>query len=451
MNRRGFFAQTAAAGASALNLRAFQGKAGFHRLAKAGEKWTVLDPRGNPVYLRGMNHYGDGSYMPLNLNTRYGSREAWRRSVRDRHRELGFTYMPPSIGPSETTDKVAAPERTDTGDRRWPVEIRRTPEWPAADFASLDYPFTALLEYPRQYMAGKGLPDVFSEEFRDAVDKRCREFVEPLKDNPNLVGYHFCHNPPWHYTNPSFRQWIVDTVWEGQPGRKEWGRLMKRIYGSVERWRRTYGIPIESFDDIDKIGFPLRGYISKATEIEDQIAFMKRICEEWYKVYSGTVRKYDDNHLVLGDRNTLHLSTLPEWSVTTMGRYVDVVSINVMGPADIVFERLEQVTRHWDGPILMADTGASIYNGEYGKAGFPCRDIGEYEDVYRSYMEAGISHPQLVGAGWCGYYETPSSRGGVVDSRNDELLADRAAVLKKWNRWMDERYPEAIAGYEARG
>jgi hypothetical protein len=252
-----------------------------------GEKWTVVSPAGEPVYLRGLNHFGDGSYMPLNLAERYGSTTAWRASVRDRHREWGFTYVPPSIGPSETTAEVAAPEPTDTGGLRWPVDVRRTPEWPAAHFAELDYPFTAFLEYPRQYMAGKGLPDVFSSEFREAVDRRCREFVEPLKDNPNLVGYHLCHNPPWHVSNPSFHQWIVDTTKAGQAGRPEWMRLMKRIYGSVDRWRRTYGIPIDSFDDVGTLVFPLRGYISKAGEIDDQIAFMKRMCEEWYKVYTG--------------------------------------------------------------------------------------------------------------------------------------------------------------------
>ena len=60
-------------------------------------------------------------------------------------------------------------------------------------------------------------------------------------------------------------------------------------------------------------------------------------------------------------------------------------------------------------------------------------------------MEAGLEHPQLVGFGWCGYYETPSSRSGLVDSRTDEPLADRLEVVRKWNGWMEEAYGERMA------
>lgn len=107
-----------------------------------------------------------------------------------------------------------------------------------------------------------------------------------------------------------------------------------------------------------------------------------------------------------------------------------------MGPPDTVLGELEQVTRFWDGPIHLADTGAGIYNGEYPKAAYMCADLDEYEALYRGYMEMGISHPQLIGLGWCGYYETPSSRSGIVDSRNDESLTERVDIMKKWNVWQ---------------
>ena len=54
-----------------------------------------------------------------------------------------------------------------------------------------------------------------------------------------------------------------------------------------------------------------------------------------------------------------------------MGRYVDVVSVNVMGPARTFYGELEQVTRHWDGPILLADTGAGHLRRGVGEVGLP--------------------------------------------------------------------------------
>lgn len=446
-SRRAFFQQTVLAAASVdANRIQARGSEGFFRLAKVRHKWVVLDPQGRPIFLRGLNHYGNGAHMPLNLKARYGTSESWRRAVRDRHREWGFNYLPPSIGPSEIAADAVAPVVDEDGSPRWPAQFRRTPEWPAQHFAELNFPFTAFLEVPRQNMSDGGMPDVFSREFRDLVDKRCREFVAPLKDNPNLVGYHFTHNPPWHFTNPGFRRSIVDLVSKSQPAKSEWARLMQRIYGSVERWRRTYGIPIQSFEEIERVQFPLYGYVSKANEIRDLIAFMRRVCNKWYKVYTDTVRKYDPNHLILGDRNTTHLSPLADFAVYIMAKYVDFVSINAMGPKDVVYELMEQITLYWDGPILLGDTGAGIYNGRHPKSGYMCRDLAEYEELYSSLMEAGLSHPQLIGFGWCGYYETPSARSGLVDSRNDEPLADRVEVVKKYNRWMEERFSLSVMG-----
>lgn len=415
------------------------GRKRFFRLQKVGDKWVLLDPEDKPFFMRGLNHYGDGSLMPLNLKEKYGTAEAWRRSIRDRHREWGFNYLPPSVGPSESKADVVKPIPDERGKIRWPTEIRRTPEWPSQHFADLEFPFTGFLDIPRQYMAGRGLPDVFSQEFRDLVDKRCREFVAPLKDNPHLIGYHFSHNPPWDSTNTSFHLWIHD-ITAKPDGRRAWSRLMRRIYGTVDRWRETYGIPIDSFDQVDKLPFPLRGYVNDAKAMSDKIAFMQRVCDEWFKVFTETIRKYDENHLILGDRNTIHLHPLPEYAINVMRRYIDVLSVNAMGPMRMQLTGLEQVTRVWDGPIHLADTGAGIYNGEYPKSAYMCRDLDEFDELYQSYMDSGLTHPQLIGFGWCGYYETPSSRSGLVDSRNDQPLADRVVIMRKWNRWMDERF-----------
>ena len=147
----------------------YPSRAGFFRLDHAGGKWRLLDPHGRPIYLRGMNHYGDGSFMPWNLAARYGGVDVWRRSVRDRHREWGFNFLPPSIGPS-AVDPATIPCAA-AGSPAGAL-TRRTPEWPTAHFAELDFPFTFLLEVPRQNMyPGPPYPDVFSAEFREAVER----------------------------------------------------------------------------------------------------------------------------------------------------------------------------------------------------------------------------------------------------------------------------------------
>ena len=423
----------------------------FFRVEQVDGKWRLVDPEGNPFFLRGLNHYGDGSHMPWNLESTHGTVEAWRASLPPRLSEWGFNYLPPSIGPS-AIDPSSRSEAEARLQRNKPNGglVTRTPEWTPQQFASLDFPFTIFLEYPRQYMAGPGLPDVFSEDFARSVDEKCREVCAPLKDNRMLIGYHFCHNPPWHPRTKSFDQWIDDITKEGMAGRTEWVRLMRQIYGTIDRWREVYGYPIEKWEDIETLEKPLRGYVDHGSMLEDRKAFMKRICHQWYRVYSEAVKRHDPNHLILGDRNTLHLQPLPEYAVDVMKHYVDVLSVNVMGPPHTALPVLEQVTRHWDGPIHLADTGAGIYDGEPAKAGFTAKDLEEFEETYSGLIQLGVTHPQVIGLGWCGFYETPhpGGRSGLVDCRTGEPIPQKLEILKKWNAWSSDQFPRAFANGE---
>lgn len=409
---------------------------GFFRIEQMDGQWKLLDPAGKPFYLRGINHYGDGSGMPWNLKEKHGSVSAWRESLRDRVEEWGFNYLPPSIGPT-AIDPATVPKPHGRHNL-----IKRTPEWTAQQYTELNFPFTIFLEYPRQYMAGNGLPDVFAEEFEDGVDRRCREVCLPLKDDLHLIGYHYTQNPPWHQQANSFDLWIDDITRKGMAGRTAWIELMKRIYGSVDRWSEVYGIPIKSWEEIENLDDPLRGYVDKRKHLEDRRAFMQRICERWYKIHHDAIRRYDSNHLIFGDRNTLHLQPLPEYAIRVMQPYVDVLSVNVMGPPQIVYGVLEDATRVWDGPIHLADTGAGIYTGGIPKSTYQARDLSEFERVYSGMMQMGVEHPQIIGFGWCGFYETPhpGGRSGLVDVATGEPLPDRLDIIKRWNRWMKENY-----------
>ncbi len=411
---------------------------GYFHLKQINSKWWVATPDGRPIHMRGVNHYGDGSHLPLSAGDDDRSRAAWRASLRDRFSEWGFNYLPPSIGPSETDTEPIPPTRGTVGRPKWHGNSFRTPEWTAEQFSDLGMPFTALLAFPTQHMS-RNLPDVFSKEFRAGLDKRCREFCAPLRDNPNLIGYHFCHNPSWHPHANTFLTWVHAIVDDGNEAKNEWAKLMQRIYGTVERWRETYSIPIESFDEVNDLPFPMNGNVSATNLLRDKIAFMKRVCHEWYKVYSETIRKYDPNHLIFGDRNTVHLQPLSDWAIHIMAPYIDVLSINVMGPQRVALREMEIVTANWDGPIHLADTGAGIYNGRYPKSTFMCKDIDEFEDVYSGIVRLGIEHPQVIGFGWCGYFETKSSRSGLVDAITNTPDEPKIEVVTKWNKWAESK------------
>ena len=400
---------------------------GVFHLTEDDGNWTLRTPAGEPFLMRGVNHFGDGTDMPWNRAERFGSPADWRASLPERLRGWGFNYVPPSTGPTAMDPAKPGPP------------VRRADEWPPEQFAALDMPFTIMIGYPRQYMSGPDLPDVFSDEFAAGVDAACERVCGPLAGEPDLIGYHLSHNPPWHPRTDSFDRWIDDITGPDTAGRRAWVRLMRRIYGTVDRWRTVYSIPVESWEEVEALDEPLKGYINTRKHLRDREAFMARICERWYAVHHAAIRRHDPRHLIFGDRNTLHLQPLPAYAVRTMRPYVDVLSVNVMGPKAVQLELLEDVTRHWDGPVLIADGGAGVYAGEPRQSGWAARDLAEYEAVYAGQVELARDHPQVVGFAWCGFYETPSpgprahGRGGLVDVRTGDPLPGRLAVVKRWN------------------
>ena len=121
----------------------------YFRVERMDGEWKLLDPDFKPFYLRGVNHYGDGSGMPWNLTEKHGSAAAWRTSVRNRAQAWGFNYLPPSIGPT------AIDPKTVPGPHGRHNLIKRIPEWSPDQYADLDFPFTIFLEFPRQYLPYK--------------------------------------------------------------------------------------------------------------------------------------------------------------------------------------------------------------------------------------------------------------------------------------------------------
>jgi hypothetical protein len=408
----------------------------FFHIKQFEDKWYLVDPEGTPFLMRGVNHFGDGTHMPWNLKDKHGSADGWRSDLASRHREWGFNYLPPSIGPSHI-DPATVDETKSKGKL-----VARTAEWQPEWYAATKMPFTIILETPKQYMSPPNMGDVFGREFIDAVEAKCDQVCGQLKGNPQLIGYHFSHNPPWNIAAPSAEPWIADCTRPGSAGLKQWVQLMRRIYGSIDRWRETYGVPIDQWSDIETLDQPLHGYVSKSRALEDKEAFLQLICEQWHRVYHDAIRRHDPNHLILGDRNTLHLQPTPSpWAYQIMKRYIDVLSVNVMGNRRIIEMRLETATRHWDGPIHLADTGVGIYEGGATKAGYQAADLMEYEQCYLDLIRLGIEHPQIIGFGWCGWFETPqpSGRSGLVHVETDEPLPERIAIVQKWNRWATEQ------------
>ena len=86
---------------------------------------------------------------------------------------------------------------------------------------------------------------------------------------------------------------------------------------------------------------------------------LSAIAERYYRVTNEAIRRYDPNHLILGDRWEANRE-LPEEVVRAALPYVDVFSFQCFGPVDNIATRMRQWADFVDRPVLLADAAGHI-------------------------------------------------------------------------------------------
>ena len=417
------------------------GKSGFFRLDRMNDDWYVVAPSGTPVYLTGMNHLGDNSVYPLQ-GERHTDFESWLRSVRKDLRDWGFNYLGPTdAGHVNSTTVIKPSERTG--------RVVKSVEWLFDRNAALDYPFSVMLELPES-VYGDGYPDVFADKFVETLDRHCARLCAPLKSNTNLIGYHFTHNPHWSNVaftargfGEDFTNWIHRIVnVPNSPARRMWVSVMRRIYGTVENYKHIY-YPIKHFDELHTLPNPCHGVGGRQWVKRDMVAFVREMARQWYRVWHNSIRKYDPNHLILGDRITTHFQIIPTYILDVMEPYVDLLSTNMMGSAHQLIDNLRDVLTHWTKPILVGDVGARVFDGSR-RSGAKLGSDEEVGQFYWDHMKLGVEHPLFIGLAWCGYWETTNHHSGVRDGVTGEINQVVIDEMRKANAWAQKTLQERV-------
>ena len=123
------------------------------------------------------------------------------------------------------------------------------------------------------------MPDLMSSDFEEWCDYVARDECARLRDDPKLIGYFYCDCPQWVHASPAtkWRGSLVDPdLLESETGRRE----------------------------------------------------LSTIAERYYKVTHDAVRRYDPNHLILGDRWEAN-AVLPDEVVRAALRYVDCTQLSM--------------------------------------------------------------------------------------------------------------------------
>ena len=354
---------------------------GFFTVGQRNGRWWFITPKGRPFFSIGLNHIDSATLMYReNVHIWRGkyanSMEKWLEQVRNDLLGWGFN----TVG---WVQEVVTREDTNH---------RHSRNFTFEEYQWLDMSYCHMLPFVdfHQWEVETRNPDIFSKGFEEWCDYVARADCSRFADDPKLIGYFYSDCPTWVHIR-KLNAWkgpLFDPArLESETGRKELLKLAGR----------------------------------------------------YYKVTHDAIRRYDKNHLILGDRYEAR-APLPEEVIEAAMRYVDVLSFQCFGGAQIVNDRLGHWAKFSGRPVLLADSAVRMNPRTTSQ---PLHEnLHQDPRAYADIMRVLRDIPECVGFHLCGAYVCNRvRRSGLRDEQNQvdtDPINGIKAVNKKMARWVSE-------------
>jgi len=331
----------------------------FFTVDQRGGHWWFISPEGRPFFSLGMNHLDSATLRyPETValwREKYGNdQRRWlRESVAPDLQAWGFN----TIG---WTQEVVL---------RGEAMHRHSPSFSYEEYQWAGMPYCHMLPFIElhQWECETRHPDIFSTDFADWCDYVARRDCARMADDPKLIGYFYTDCPAWtHARKPHLKGPLFDPDLLATPaGRRQ----------------------------------------------------LADLAERYYRITRDAVRRYDPNHLILGDRYE-GAAALPDEVLAAAAQHVDVLSFQFFADQSAICPAFECWHEQTGLPILLADSCA------------PGRDAARYAPMLRALREL----PCCVGFHYCGAYLKNRVRAEGFRSERDEPDEALTAPVREANR-----------------
>jgi hypothetical protein len=272
---------------------------------------------------------------------------------------------------------------------------------------------------PISYYRGKNavkFVDVFDPKAQTRLEAGVKANCFRSRKNPNVIGYCWTDLGSWPLKNPSGKNWVdfIRGLPEDASGQQAYQKFLSNWKGGDDAVR--------------------------------DLAFLRLIAREYFRVVGKANRKYDPDHLIFGDRfafNTLVPEVLEE-----MLPYVDGIAIQPPFQSGFPKQKYDEIHKLTGKPILLGDFAIRFKDGDKDiRSWKPAADSVAAGKAYAEYVKAALNTDYIVGVFWCNPVDTPKGFGkpGVKQGFFAEGLTERPGLhqaVKKLNAYRDEMTPK---------
>lgn len=381
-------------------------KTGFFHVEKKGEKWFLADPDGNAFFHLGICSFGAGGEDPTYVEGRENIYEwlppkegdfksAWNPDGYWSTRAVSF-YK------ANVVRKYGAAYDGDTHVKRLIDRVKKFGFNSVGAFSGAagvakqeKFPYVAHLPLG-EWSLGKAIPgvrgvfDPFDDKILAKMDELFSKSVAAEADNPLIIGY-FLENEQAFEDIPR----AIPALDGKYPCKLKLVEMLKDKYKDIAAFNTAWGTNAGSFDDLKNQGLPVK---TKAS-FEDMQAYDEKLIDAYYKAIVDTFRKYDKNHMLIGNRwqpGTANSEIL----CRVAGKYMDIISINYYTSGiDAAFIRR---LYDWTGKKPQFWSEFYFTSEKESNAG-PGNDVisqKERGEAYRYYVEGAAALGFVVGIEW---------------------------------------------------
>ena len=245
--------------------------------------------------------------------------------------------------------------------------------------------------------------DVFDPSFRTAV----RTSVESQKEGANdpwCLGYFVDNELSWGQLGSLSIGTLKSS--ENQPAKIEFVKDLKNKYQKIEVLNSTWKTSYSSWKEVlESTKTPDESFAKV-----DLVNFYKKIADTYFKIINEELKAIAPNQNYLGCRFAWANNDVV---LTAASNYLDIMSFNKYeySVADM------KLPLNVDKPIMIGEFHfGALDRGSLHVGIKTAKDQTERGEMFKSYIQGALKHPNIVGAHWFQYIDEPNT--GRFDGEN---------------------------------
>jgi hypothetical protein len=272
----------------------------------------------------------------------------------------------------------------------------------------IPYTYGFRISERNDYLLRHKFPDVFDPRWQRHADSLMQKAVT-MKDDPYLLGYFVDNEAHWGTPN------LFDDDLKNTPLRKRWEEVLKEKYTTLDVVNKVWGTTYPSWDAIRNIS--IVGDEQEGAFYNDYIAFETLYADTYFSFVKETLKKHDPNHLYLGCRFSRQIK--PKHIVSTAGKYMDVMSVNVyrLYPDQ---DDMQQWYNWGQRPMLIGEHHLPLESNRQFPPKYQAFSEEERIKYYPKYVHVWAEMPFSLGSHWYQFVDQHLT-GRSMDGENQTV------------------------------